>query len=73
MDFLSGIKSSVETRNVSYVHHFSIKQIGSKFYLYAHFTSKGGVKSTIGRYNSYTLAKKAVDNILDLRLESYGS
>ncbi|MEG0020569.1 MAG: hypothetical protein RSE24_06530 [Oscillospiraceae bacterium] len=73
MDFFNSVKSAVETRQISPVDHFSIKKIGSKFYLYAHSFENDGNKTTVGRYNSYEKAKQAVDNILDLRLESYGT
>lgn len=50
------------------IDHFSIKQVGSKFYVYAHpFESKFN-KKKIGSYNSYDAAKKVVDSIIDLKL-----
>ncbi|MEG1800503.1 MAG: hypothetical protein RR162_08310 [Oscillospiraceae bacterium] len=73
MDFFSRVKAAVETRQISPVDHFSIEKIGSKFYLYAHSFENDGNKTTVGRYDSYEKAKLAVDTVLDLRLESYGT
>lgn len=73
MDILQSIKSNIANMGVSSVDHFSIEKIGRKFYLYAHSDNSSLEKNKIGRYNSYEAAKTAVDNILDLRLASYGS
>ena len=50
------------------VDHFSIKQIGSRFYVYAHPFEKNFNKKKIGTYSSYEEAKKVVDSIIDLKL-----
>lgn len=50
------------------VDHFSIKQIGSRFYVYAHPFENGFNKKKIGTYKSYEEAKKVVDSIIDLKL-----
>ena len=50
------------------VDHFSIKQIGSKFYVYAHPFEKNFNKKKIGTYTSYDAAKAVVDSLLDLKL-----
>ena len=50
------------------IDHFSIKQVGSKFYVYAHPFEKSFNKKKIGTYADYETAKKVVDSILDLKL-----
>ena len=50
------------------IDHFSIKQVGSKFYVYAHPFEKSFNKKKIGTYKSYEEAKKVVDSILDMKL-----
>lgn len=70
MTFLQGIKTAVQDRRFSHVDHFSVENIGSGFYVYAHSGKTGTIKRKIGRYNSYEEAKKAVDTVLDLRFDS---
>ena len=50
------------------IDHFSIKQIGSKFYVYAHPFGKNFNKKKIGTYARYDAAKAVVDSLLDLKL-----
>ena len=49
-------------------NHFSIKQVGSKFYVYAHPFDKNFNKKKIGSYADYESAKAVVDSIIDLKL-----
>ncbi len=55
------------------VDHFSIEKVGRKFYVYAYTDKDSSARKKIGSYNSYETAKKAVDNILDLKLGDYGT
>ena len=50
------------------IDHFSIQQVGKKFYVYAHPFENGFNKKKIGTYADYESAKKAVDSIIDLKL-----
>ena len=50
------------------VDHFSIKQVGSKFYVYAHPFENGFNKKKIGSYSDYETAKNVVNSIIDLKL-----
>ncbi len=54
------------------IENFSIKQVGSKFYVYAHWKNTGKAIK-IGTYKSYECAKQAIDNILDLKIKDYGT
>ncbi|MBQ5782309.1 MAG: hypothetical protein IIV99_02865 [Oscillospiraceae bacterium] len=61
----------VANRRTPYdIDHFSIRQIGKRFYLYAHPFENDLNKKKIGTYPDYETAKKAVDTILDLKLDS---
>lgn len=50
------------------IDHFSISQVGKKFYLYAHPYGNSLRKQKIGTYPDYETAKANVDRILDLKL-----
>ncbi|MBQ7283279.1 MAG: hypothetical protein IJ339_03010 [Oscillospiraceae bacterium] len=50
------------------IDHFSIQQVGSKFYIYAHPLESNFNRKKIGTYPSYQAAKAVVDSILDLKL-----
>lgn len=52
------------------IDHFSIRQIGKKFYLYAHPFENDINKKKIGTFADYNSAKQAVETILDLKLDS---
>jgi hypothetical protein len=59
----------VANRRTPYdIDHFSIRQIGKRFYLYAHPFENDLTKKKIGTYSSYEEAKKVVDSIIDLKL-----
>ena len=64
MDILK-IANDVAKKNGRDVQHFSIKKVGSKFYVYAYFNPVH--RSIIGRYNSYMQARLAVKNILNIK------
>lgn len=54
------------------IDHFSIEQVGSKFYVYAHQKDNDNM-TKIGTYKSYECAKQAINNILDLKIKDYGT
>ena len=50
------------------IDHFSIENIGSKFYLYAHPNEGDFYKRKIGTFADYESAKAMADSIIDLKL-----
>ena len=52
------------------IDHFSISQVGRKFYVYAHPYDNNLRKKKIGTYPDYETAKANVDRILDFKLPS---
>ncbi len=72
IETLFNIWKSQNPRLAVDIDHFSIEQIGSKYYVYAH-QKDTEIITKIGTYKSYECAKKAIDNILDLKIKDYGS
>lgn len=65
MDFLRLIQRCVFCRSFT-IHHFKIKKVGSKFYIYA-FDSLSLKRRLVGRYDSYMQAKEKIKEINALK------